>query len=69
MKLDEVVQKQSLEQSHKNFWSFVDSNVLNYIEKPPEDFKNSNNSFWGVNKEIQQLHPGILIIYHFNFRP
>jgi hypothetical protein len=59
LKLDDVVQKQSFEQSYQNFWSFVDYNVLNYIEKPPEDFKNSNNSFWGVNKEVQELYPGI----------
>jgi hypothetical protein len=58
MKTDEVVQKQSFEQSYKNFWSFVDSNELNYIEKPPEDFKSSNNAYWGINKEVQELYPG-----------
>jgi hypothetical protein len=55
---DEVVQTQSFEQSYKNFWSFVDHNELNYKEKPAEDFKTSNNSFWGVNKDPQEIHPG-----------
>jgi hypothetical protein len=58
MNNDEIVQKQSFEQSYKNFWSFVDSNELNYNEKPQEDFKNSNNAFWGVNKEVQENYPG-----------
>ena len=61
LKNDEVVQKQSFEQSYKNFWSFVDSNQLDYIEKKQEDYKNSNNAFWGVNKEAQEIHPGINI--------
>lgn len=55
---DDVVQTQSFEQSYKNFWSFVDHNELNYKEKPAEDFKNSNNSFWGVNKDPQEIYPG-----------
>ena len=58
MKSDEVVQKQSFEQSFKNFWSFCDYNQLGYVEKPPEEFVNSNNAFWGVNKEVQDLYPG-----------
>jgi hypothetical protein len=59
MKNDEVVQKQSFEHSYKNFWSFVDSNELGYVEKSTQDFPSSNNNFWGVNKEVQELHPGI----------
>jgi len=59
MKNDEIVQKQSFEQSYKNFWSFVDSNVLDYVEKPPENFPKSNNAFWGINKEVQELHPDL----------
>ena len=55
---DDVVQTQSFEQSYKNFWSFVDHNELNYKEKPAEDFKTSNNSFWGVNKDPQEIYPG-----------
>jgi hypothetical protein len=62
-KNDEIVQKQSVEQSYKNFWSFVDSNKLNYIEKPADDFESSNNAFWGVNKEVQELYPGNIILY------
>lgn len=58
LKNDEVVQKQSFEQSNKNFWSFVDSNTLDYVEQPPEDFSYSNRAFWGVNKEIQEVYPG-----------
>jgi len=59
MKNDEIVQKQSYEQSYKNLWSFVDSNKLDYIEKPLEDFKKSTNSYWGINKEVQELHPDL----------
>ena len=58
LKSDEVVQKQSYEQSFKNFWAFCDYNQLGYVEKPPEDFSVSNNAFWGVNKEMQEIHPG-----------
>jgi hypothetical protein len=60
LKNDEVVQKQSFEQSTKNFWSFVDSNTLDYVEKPREDYSVSNRAFWGVNKEAKELHPGNL---------
>jgi hypothetical protein len=62
LKSDEVVQKQSFEQSHKNFWSFVDSNQLDYNERPSEDFTNSNTAFWGVNKQTQELYPGIFSV-------
>jgi hypothetical protein len=58
LKNDEVVQKQSFEQSYKNFNSFVDTNELDYVESPPEDLVGSNNAFWGVNKEVQELYPG-----------
>ena len=58
LKSDDVVQKQSFEQSHKNFWSFVDSNSLDYAENPPEDFGKSNTAFWGVNKQTQEIYPG-----------
>lgn len=55
---DEVVQKQSYEQNLRNFWSFVDSNALDYKEDLHEDFTLSNNSFWGIKKEVQEVHPG-----------
>lgn len=58
MKNDEVVQKQAFEQDYKNFYSYVDTNELNFKQMPPEDFKKSNNDFWGVNKEVQEVHPG-----------
>jgi hypothetical protein len=61
LKNDGVVQTQAFEQSFKNFWSFVDYNQLNYIEKPPEDFKGSNNAFWGVDKSVQECYPGKFI--------
>jgi hypothetical protein len=66
LKNDEVVQKQSFEQSNKNFWSFVDSNNLDYVEKPPEDFSHSNRAFWGVNKELQEVYPGKKLKIIFN---
>ena len=57
---DDVVQTQSFEQSYKNFWSFVDHNEKNYQEKPVEDFNTAVNSFWGVDSEAKQVHPGII---------
>jgi hypothetical protein len=54
---DEVVQKQSFEESYKNFWSFIDSNMIKFEYKSGEDFGKSNESFWGVNKEAKQIHP------------
>ena len=56
---DEVIQKQSFDQSYKNFWFFVDSNELDYEERPPENFENSTNNFWGVEKEVQEVHPDL----------
>lgn len=56
-----VVKTQSEDQSYSNFWSFVNSNRLTLVEKPPEDFPKSNNNFWGVNKNIQEIHPGYLL--------
>jgi len=58
---DDVVQNQSFEQSYKNFWSFVDHNEKNYQEKPVEDFNTAVNSFWGVNSEAKQVHPGKIL--------
>ena len=56
---DETVSVQGMEQASKNFWSFVDSNTLDYLEKKPSDSLTSLNAFWGVNKKVQELHPGI----------
>lgn len=54
---EEVVQKQTYEKNYEKFWSFIESNDLDYIERPPEDFNKSNNAFWGVLPEVQALHP------------
>jgi len=39
-------------------WSFVESNPLTMKEPIKEDFSKSNNDYWGVRPEIQQIHPG-----------
>ena len=54
---DEVVQKQSFEESYKNFWSFIEANRVEFVDRPPENFSTSNDAFWGVNKESKELHP------------
>lgn len=57
-KNDEVVQTQAFEQSQKNFWSFVDANKLDYADRKQSDIKASVDSFWGVNKNLHEMHPG-----------
>jgi hypothetical protein len=59
---DEVLQKQTSEQNYNNFWSFVESNQLNNIERAPEGFCESNNAFWGIGKTVQEQHPGIFFV-------
>jgi len=59
---DDVVNTQGFRQSEKNFWAFVDTNKLDYVDKKPSDISTSINSFWGVNKNVQELHPG-----YFNY--
>lgn len=54
-----IIEQQSYEQDYKNFWSFVDSNKLSELSKLDTQFEISNNIFWGINKEVQELHPGI----------
>lgn len=56
---DEVIQKQSFDQSYKNFWSFVDSNTLDYEEKVSESMETSINNYWGVEKGVQETHPDL----------
>ena len=51
-----MVQKQSIEESYKNYWSFIDANRIEFVDKPPENFSQSNDSFWGVNKESKELY-------------
>jgi hypothetical protein len=59
---DEVLQKQSLDHNYDNFWSFVESNQIDYNERPPEGYQESNNAFWGIGKTVQEVHPGIFNI-------
>lgn len=56
---DEVIQKQSYDQSYANFWSFVDSNKFDYEEKVHEGIDVSTNNFWGVEKSVQESHPDL----------
>lgn len=56
---DEVIQKQSFDQSYKNFWSFIDSNDLDYEEKQTDSIEKSVNNFWGVEKSVQETHPDL----------
>ena len=55
---DDTVNMQAYDQATKHFWSFVDSNSLDYVDKKTSDISTSVNSFWGVNKKVQELHPG-----------
>ena len=56
---DEVIQKQSFEQSYKNFWSFVESNELDFEEKASDTIEKSIDNFWGVEKSSQEEHPDL----------
>eukprot|EP00340_Litonotus_pictus_P006091 CAMPEP_0170527736 /NCGR_PEP_ID=MMETSP0209-20121228/13209_1 /TAXON_ID=665100 ORGANISM="Litonotus pictus, Strain P1" /NCGR_SAMPLE_ID=MMETSP0209 /ASSEMBLY_ACC=CAM_ASM_000301 /LENGTH=235 /DNA_ID=CAMNT_0010818467 /DNA_START=39 /DNA_END=746 /DNA_ORIENTATION=+ len=56
---DEVIQKQSFDQSYKNFWSFVDSNELDYEERVSDSYDKSVNNFWGVEKGVQEAYPDL----------
>ena len=64
---DDTVNMQALDQATKNFWSFVDSNELDYNDKKASDISTSVNSFWGVNKKVQELHPGNLFVFFVLF--
>jgi len=55
---DESVQMQSFEHSSKNLWSFVDVNQLDIKDAKQSDISASIGSFWGVNKNSQELYPG-----------
>lgn len=65
---DDPVQNQAYEQSFKNFWSFVDSNVLDYKDKKQSDINSSINSFWGVNQNVQELYPGKPFFIHVTIK-
>ena len=56
-KNEEVVQKQAYRRNYEKFWEFLDTNELDYKEKPRIDLRVSNNAYWGVKKEVQEEHP------------
>lgn len=56
---DEVIQRQSYDQSYKNFWSFIDSNTLDFEEKKDDDIKKSIDNYWGVEPTVQETHPDL----------
>lgn len=53
-----MVTSQTFDQAYKNFWSYVDSNKLNEERKVSEDIEQSKRDFWGINKHVQEVHPG-----------
>jgi len=53
----EIIEKQNFEKNYEKFWQFLESNELDYVEKKPGDFKESNMAYWGVQHEPQELHP------------
>ena len=53
----EIIEKQNYEKNYEKFWQFLESNELDYVEKKPADFKESNMAYWGVQHEPQELHP------------
>jgi len=55
---EDVVHTQAFVQSQKNFWSFVDSNKMDMVDQRKSDISTSVNSFWGVNKNVQESYPG-----------
>jgi hypothetical protein len=65
---DESVNIQAFDQATKNFWSFVDSNTLDYTDKKQSDISTSINSFWGVNKKVQEVYPGLIYFTYFRFK-
>ena len=53
----EIIEKQNYENNYKKFWEFVDSNDLDFTDKKKNDLVVSNMAYWGVQKDIQELHP------------
>ena len=53
----EIIEKQNYEKNYEKFWQFLESNELDFVEKKPGDFKESNMAYWGVQHEPQELHP------------
>jgi hypothetical protein len=61
---NEILQKQSAEQSYNRFWSFVESNKINYDKSPLQAYEVSNDAFWGIQKTVQEQHPGSIYSYY-----
>ena len=53
----EIIEKQNFEKNYEKFWQFLESNELDYIEKKPGDFNESNRAYWGVQHEPMEIHP------------
>ena len=53
----EIIEKQNFEKNYEKFWQFLESNELDFVEKKPGDFNESNMAYWGVQHEPQELHP------------
>lgn len=63
---DESLLTQNYVQSEKNFWSFVDVNKnVDFKDSKRSDIAASLGSFWGVDKNVQELYPGILFLRNF----
>jgi len=62
---DDCVHTQAFAQSQSNFWSFVDVNKIDLKDTRQSDLPTSIGSFWGVNKNVQELYPGIHKIFYF----
>ena len=45
----EIIEKQNFEKNYEKFWQFLESNELDYVEKKPADFKESNFKYWVFN--------------------
>ena len=64
---DDSVLTQTFVQSQKNFWSFVNVNKIDFKDSKQSDIAASLGSFWGVNKNVQELFPGIYYKKIFRF--
>lgn len=53
----EIIEKQHYERNYNKFWQFLDSNELDYQEKKTKDFNVSNMAYWGIQRDVRELHP------------
>lgn len=56
---EETIKEQSYKRNYEKFWEFLDSNELDYVEPPVEDFPKSNRQYWGVMPSVQEEHPDL----------